>query len=162
VRVDDVRYAKTHLFPRLFAVELGITDFSRELSEAELALLLCVEHFDSHGVAIADIAGMLRWIGKHIAKCALSGGPLALITLLDYQQVVCSFIKDEGFEFGGKGVVSMTDVIARGRRSVSTAFCVAGIYERWQRVSSVASTTQSTADRAGAIRAAASSPPSAP
>jgi len=161
VRVDEIRYAKSHLFPRLFAVELGVTDFKRELSESELALLLCVEHLDSHGVAVSDIAGLLRWIGEHIDSIGMGSKPLALITLLDYQHAVCSFIRDEGYEFG-RGVVGMSVIVAKGRRSVSTAFCLAGILARGQRLSSAASTTQSIADRAGATRAAASSPPSAP
>lgn len=160
MRVDDVRYAKTHLFPRLFAVELGITDFARDLSEPEIAVLLCVEHLDSHGVEVADIAGVMRWISQHISKIDLYHA-LDLITLLDYRDVVCSFIKDTGYVLG-KGVVPLyPDITAKPPRSVSTAFSLTGVMVRWKRATTAAAPTPAQARDSGS-GAAASAQPSAP
>lgn len=158
MKADDIRYAKSHLFPRLFAVELGITDLKRDLADAEVALLLCVEHLDSHGVSIADIAGIMRWVGPRVADIRFFANPPDLVTLLDYQDVVCSFIKDEGYTLG-HGVVSLDAVRAKGLRSVSTAFCLAGVLMRWQRATTAAAQRSARAQGTG-CEAAASAPPS--
>ena len=130
MKVDEVTFTKPGLGARLFAVELGIVDFTRELRDEELAVLLCAGHFDAHGVGIADTSGVLRWIGPHLAALNISAaGPPALITFLDYHAVVCSFIKEQFYELG-RGAGNIRELATRPPPSVSTAFSLHGVIHR--------------------------------
>jgi len=141
VKVDEVSFVKPGLSARLFAVELGITDFTRELRDPELAALLCAGHFDAHGISMAEISAVLRWIGPHLGDINTApAAPPALVTFLDYQDVVCSFIKTEGYTLG-VGVVPLSEIAMRPFRSVSTAFSFRGVIEHQRKAEERLKTT---------------------
>lgn len=142
MKVDEVVFTKPGLSARLFAVELGIVDFTRELRDEELAVLLCAGHFDAHGISIADTSAVLRWIGPHLAALRLGDavGPPVLITFLDYHAVVCSFIKEQFYELG-RGPSSLRELTSRPPPSVSTAFSLRGVLHRQREAESRLKTT---------------------
>ena len=89
VSVNELNLATELGSARPYAVELGITDFSRPLKLAELVFLLFAEYIEQQGLKPAVIMKVLHWVSGSIDQF-MPGKPTPpeVITFLDKRWVL--------------------------------------------------------------------------
>jgi hypothetical protein len=109
-------------------VELGVTDFKAELSPAQTAALLVVDHLHAHGVEMSAICSLMRWLGLRLPLADMAAKPPPVLTLLDYRYAVVSFDRAAGFDLTA-GEIPLS-IVATRHCAVSTAFVLPVVLRR--------------------------------